>query len=180
MAEHRAVTHPHIMRDVDIRHQQIVVADAGQHAAALGAAMNGHELANAVAASDARFRCLALVLQILWRHANSAIGIKNIILADRGGTFHINVGHQPRACRNLNLRSNDAVRTYLRGISYNCAGVDKGCRMDGHYSGLSASLHITSASATSAPSTVALPLILATEALRFSIVSSMRNWSPGT
>ena len=42
-------------------------------------------------------------------------------------------------------------------------------------SSLSASLHIISASATTTPSTVALPDILATVALRFSSCISMRN-----
>ena len=44
----------------------------------------------------------------------------------------------------------------------------------------SASLHITSASATTTPSTVALPYIFATLALRLTIFISMRSWSPGS
>src|SRR5207302_6001641 len=92
----------------------------------------------------------------------------------------VHIRHQPRAGGDLDLRADDAVGADLGCCGYGCAGIDKGCRVDGHYSGLSASLHMTSASATSAPSTVALPLIFATDALRFSMISSMRSWSPGT
>ena len=45
---------------------------------------------------------------------------------------------------------------------------------------ISASLHMISASATRAPSTVTLPCTLATVDLRFPIVISIRSWSPGT
>src|SRR5205814_9867590 len=160
VAQHGAVAHLYIVGDVDIRHQQIVVADAGQHASAFGAAMDGHELADSVAAADARCGSFALVLQVLRRHADRAVGVKNIIFADCGGAFQVYVGHQASACSDLDLRSHDAVGADLRGSRYTCRGVDEGCRMERHYSGLAASLHVTSASAPSTAAMVTSPVIV--------------------
>src|SRR6204780_2606269 len=60
MAEDRAIAHLRVMRDVHVGHQQIVVADAGQHAASLGAAMDGDEFPELVAPSDSGFGSLAV------------------------------------------------------------------------------------------------------------------------
>jgi len=86
--------------------------------------------------------------------------------------------HRRQQCRRPDL---GALRDPRPRI-HDCGG------MDGHASGrgfrrlssLSASLHITSTSATSWPSTVAFPAIFATLAFRLTMVISMRSVSPGT
>jgi len=47
---------------MDVSHQQVVIANLGYQAAAFGAPMNGDELADFVAAADARLGALPLVL----------------------------------------------------------------------------------------------------------------------
>ena len=54
-----------VVGDVGVGHQQVVAADAGDQAAALGAAVDGDELADAVAVADAGLGALALVFQVL-------------------------------------------------------------------------------------------------------------------
>src|SRR5579859_1628770 len=54
-----------IVREVDVSHQQVVVADGGEHSAALRAAMDGDKFANLIAIADACLRRLAVILQNL-------------------------------------------------------------------------------------------------------------------
>ena len=75
------ISDPHIVRHVRISHQQVIVADFRDQAAALGAAVNSNKFADFVPASDTRFGALALVLQILRRHSNGGIWIENIVFA---------------------------------------------------------------------------------------------------
>ena len=64
----------------------------GQHAAALGAAVNGHEFADLVAVADVRAGTLAVIFQILRRDAHRRVGKENIVLADRERPFHDHMG----------------------------------------------------------------------------------------
>src|SRR5437899_8873174 len=184
------------MSYVDVGHQQIVVANARDQAAAFGAAMNGDKFADAVAGADARFGALALIFQVLRSYADGCVRIENILLADPGGSFGVDVGHQSGARADLNFLTDDAIRADVSGRGDARFGMDDGGGVDGHSllaaalpaprmmmtrghdvcaSFLSASLHITSASATSRPSTVARPAIFATLALRLMTVISIRN-----
>src|SRR6266850_784495 len=179
------------MSYVDVGHQQIVVANARDQAAAFGAAMDRDKFANAVAGANARFCALALIFQILRSYAYGCVRIENILLADPGGSFGVDIGHQSGARADLNFLTDDAIRADVRGGGDARFGVDNGGGVDGHSlreaawvmprimmtrghdvcaSSLSASLHITSASATSRPSTVARPAIFATLALRLMTV----------
>src|SRR5690348_13975472 len=78
-----AVADETVVRDVRLGHDQAVVADAREHAAAGGAAMNGDKLANLVAGADARFGWLTFVLEILRREADRDEG-KNVCLSADG------------------------------------------------------------------------------------------------
>ena len=60
-----AIADQAIVRDVGLGHDQAVVADFGQHAAAGSAAVNSYEFAYFVALANACFRRFAFVLQIL-------------------------------------------------------------------------------------------------------------------
>ena len=99
-----------------------------------------------------------------------------------GGTFHVQVGHQAGARADFDFGADDAERADVGSGVDARGGVDDGCRMNRHLRragvrcrGLSSSLHITSASATRTPSTVARPAILATVPLRLITFISMRN-----
>src|SRR5207237_293460 len=65
VGHNHAVADQTIMRDVRLRHDEAVVACACERAAARSAAVNGDELAYAVAATQARLGRLASVFQIL-------------------------------------------------------------------------------------------------------------------
>ena len=88
-----------VVGDVGVGHEQVVAADGGEQAAALGAAMDGDEFADAVAVADAGLGALAFVLEVLRGHADGAVRKEDIVLADRGGAFQVVIGHQARARR---------------------------------------------------------------------------------
>src|SRR5205823_3889244 len=114
-------------------------------------------------------------LQVLRRNADRRIGIKDILFADLDRPFNVDVRHQARARSDDDVRSQDAIGTDLRRVVDLCLGINDGGRVDRHQAGLSASLHITSASATTLPSTVAAPYIFATVALRLVTFISIRS-----
>src|SRR5437867_11382765 len=60
-----------IVRDVRLRHNQIVMAKRGQAAAASGAAMQGDEFTNRVALTNDQACALARVLEVLRRLADA-------------------------------------------------------------------------------------------------------------
>ena len=70
MAQHDMTSHLAIVCHMRVRHQQRVIPDARQRPAALGAPMDGDELANQVVIADMRFGVLAFVLKILRGHAD--------------------------------------------------------------------------------------------------------------
>ena len=61
-----------VVRDVRVGHEQVVAADGGEQAAALRAAVDGDEFADAVAVADAGLGALALVFQVLRGDADGA------------------------------------------------------------------------------------------------------------
>ncbi len=80
VTEHAAAADGHIVRDVRIGHQQVVVADLCQQAAALGAAMNRDELADRVPVADPREGALAFVFLVLRGDADRGIREKRCCL----------------------------------------------------------------------------------------------------
>src|SRR6185312_4369675 len=159
-----------IVRDVRVSHEQIVIADLGQQSPALCTAMYGHKFADAVAAADARLGPFPSILHILGSNPNRRKREENIVFADGARAFDEEIRHQARAGADLDFRADDAVWPDIRRLMNPRRRIDDRCRMNRHYSAaggsagaLSCSLHITSASATTLPSTVAFPAILATE-----------------
>src|SRR5579885_2875728 len=126
IGEHGMVADDHVMRHMNIRHQQIVVADAGDQAASFRATVNRHELADSVAVSNARLRSLAFIFQILRRDAYCRVGVEQVVLPEA------------RALANLDARADDAkwpdfgrFGDSRRGI-YNGAGMHRHRRQSGH------------------------------------------------
>ena len=58
------------MGDVDVGHKKIVMADAGNSAAAFGTSVDGAILPNDVVVTNLQNGRLTLVPQVLWRVAN--------------------------------------------------------------------------------------------------------------
>jgi len=72
------------VRDVHVIHEQVTIADRRHAAAALGAAMDGDELAEDVAGADFEASRLAFVFQILRREPDRRKREDLVAGADRG------------------------------------------------------------------------------------------------
>ena len=59
------VAEPAVVSDMGLGHDQAIVTDLGEHAAACSPAMNCDEFTNLISFADSGLRRLALVLQIL-------------------------------------------------------------------------------------------------------------------
>src|SRR5205823_8015870 len=70
IGKNRMVPDPRIMGDMDVDHQEIIVADARYKTPALGAPLYRDELTDLITVTDARLGPLSLVFQILRSDAN--------------------------------------------------------------------------------------------------------------
>src|SRR5215470_9163639 len=192
VGQDRVVSDADIVGDVGISHDQIVVADLRDQSSALGPAMNGDKLANFVSIPNACLGRLPLIFRILGGDADCGIGIDDIVVANLGDTLDVDVRQKPRTRSDIHAGSDDAVGSDLRAIGNTCSCVDNCARMNRHgrpqgtgtgssaageatNGSRSCSLHISTASATTTPSTVALPCIFAMLALRLVTCISMRS-----
>ena len=99
----------HVVRDVNLRHNPIVVADARDASAANGTAMDADEFTNCVAVADDGFALLAMIFFVLRGYADGGVRIEDVVLADGGDAFDKYVSDEPGARSNGDVRSNDAV-----------------------------------------------------------------------
>ena len=72
-----------VVGDVGIGHEQIVVADAGNAASPLGAAIDGNTLAKDIVVADHQPSFLPAVAQVLWRVAKGGER-KNLVALANG------------------------------------------------------------------------------------------------
>src|SRR5579871_3924897 len=140
-----------------LHHQQIVVANRRDHPAALSPAVNRHELANLIAMPNPCAGPLPAILQILRRDSHRRVRKENIVLADGQRPFHHHMRLHHGAGADLHVRTNNTIRSDVGRLRDFRRGVDNGSRMYGHRYWRSASTHRISASATTTPSTVAVP-----------------------
>ena len=80
-----------IMRDMDVSHEQRVIAHASYSAALHRAAIDGDKLTNLVVVSHFQTGRLPGIGQILRRHADRTKRIKAIVRADRGRSLDSHV-----------------------------------------------------------------------------------------
>ena len=112
-----------VVRHVRVGHEQVVIADPGQAAAARGAAMNGRELADDVAVADHQPGLLAAELQVLRnqadrRHREDLVGV-----ADLGPAVDHRRRADPAVAADADLLADRGVRPDRR------AGADRRVRM---------------------------------------------------
>src|SRR5277367_3916767 len=81
------IAHLSVVRDMDLHHQQIVIADRGYHSSSRGSTMNIDKLSDLIAVADPRFAALATILQILRRDADGRVWKKDVVHADHQRTF---------------------------------------------------------------------------------------------
>ena len=72
-----------VMRDMGANHQETMIADSGDHTAALGAGVDGHMLADRIVMADLERRGFTLVFQILRLEADRGEREDSRPLADR-------------------------------------------------------------------------------------------------
>src|SRR5262245_16138141 len=87
VGEHVAGSDYAIVRDVGLGHEQVVVADRGQRAAARGAAVHRHAFADDVTPSDHQTSLFASEFQVLRRLAHRGEGVDSRPLADLARAF---------------------------------------------------------------------------------------------
>ena len=177
VGQHDAMADGYIVCHMHVRHQKIVVAQRGDHSAASRAAVQSDKFADFVPMADARFGGLALVLQILRRGPDRGVRVEHVVFADLQRALQIDVRFELRARADFHVRPDNRIGSDFRRFGNAGARIDDGAGMNGHAGSYSrsANLQSISASATSAPSTHAVPLIFATVSLRLTTFISMRS-----
>src|SRR5690606_26764140 len=112
VGEHAVAADDAVVGDVGIGEQPVFVADAGDPAAAAGAAVDGGELADDVAVADFQPHGLAAVLLGVRVAADGGVGVHHVLAAAAGGAVDA------------------AVRPYAGAVSDLPAGADARERAD--------------------------------------------------
>ena len=134
--ERRGVGHDHvvadqaIVRDVCLRHEEAIVAGAGDAATARRAAVNGDEFANAIATANLSLSFFAGKLQVLRRQTNRDKRIDVCFITDARATVDHTVRIDAHAVAEFNVVANSHVRADVATVANSRAGADDGRRMN--------------------------------------------------
>jgi hypothetical protein len=175
--ENDAIADLAIMRDMRVRHEQAVAADA-RRAAGFAREVRGHVLAHHRPIADHEVRRLAAVLEILRRAADHGAVVQPALPADGRPAGDERVAADGRAVADLHVRADHGPGPDLHADAELRAFVDErgGVNADrAHVAFRSTTIASSSASATSWSSTNASACILAVPFLSFSSVSRMRS-----
>src|SRR5450830_1197217 len=190
--ENRVVAHLAVVRQVHIRRDPVVIAQA-RHAATLhGARVEGAKFADGVAVADVQARRLARPFFILRLRADGRKLEQVVVAADRRVAVDDHVRANSGAGTDAHVRTDDGVRTHLdRAVELglridDCRRVDRrhhcpaGWLADWLASCALRMVHISSASSATLPSTepTALYFQMPRETRRIS--TSIFSWSPGS
>ena len=147
VGEYGVVADLAVVGEMHVGHDPVVVAQA-RHAGVLrGAAVERAEFADGVAVADFQPRRLARVFLVL-RHLAQRAELENpVVAADAGMAGDHHMRADPGAGADLDVLADDGIGADFDVVSQLGAGMDDGAGMDALY--WSASVHISSASATS-------------------------------
>jgi hypothetical protein len=161
VGDDRMVADKTVMGDMHVVHQQHLVADAREHPAALGAAMDGGEFTDAVVVANLEPRRLAMILEILRSCADRSELKDAIAGADRRLALDYRVRADDGAGTDADLGGNYCTRAdFNRRVEFGPSIDDRsGMNPAGYGSCSSTSIADSSASAASSPSTRASPCI---------------------
>ena len=166
-----------IVRDMHVGHDPVVVADARDAGILHRAGIEGAEFAYRVVVADLQARRLAGVFLVLRDCAHRTELEDAICLADAGVPLDDDMRPDHRPGADLHMLAYDGIRAHL-----DIAG-KPGVRMDDRSGvmrhGTAFTVHISSASAASWPSTSAVALNLNSPRMLRTSVALMINWSPG-
>src|SRR6185312_6661462 len=176
VGEHHVAADLAVMRDVHVGQHPVVVAQAGDAAAAARTAVDGDEFADQVAVADDELGALAGEFLVLWITTERGELGDAVVAAYARRALDHDVGANDRALADFHFGAKDAVGTNTDVLADHgrrvdlCAGVD-------HWAFLAA--HINSQLATSLPSTLARATNRPMPRITRFWVTSRRNWSPG-
>src|SRR5512133_173580 len=176
--------HVAVMGDVGPGHQEVVVAQGGEAAAALGPAVEGAALADHVPVAHHQAGRCALELQVLGTHAQGGVGIDVVVLAELGVGTDDDMAAQLGAGTDDSIAFDDTEGAHDHALAQSGLRAHHAARMDlsAHRpspSARSISMDMNSASATFWPSTKASPRILQIRPLSWITLTSITIWSPG-
>ncbi len=112
----RGIRHQHVVsdqavvRDMRLGHQEAIVAEPGNAATAFGAAVDGDEFANPIAATDLGHGWFARKLQILWRQSYRNEWVQMSLVPDARPAVDHTMAVNPHAIAQNHLVTNDHVR----------------------------------------------------------------------
>src|SRR5690606_11626439 len=110
--------------------QPVVVADAGDAAAAAGAAVDGDELAEHVAVADHQFGALAGELLVLRLAADGHVADEAVLAADAGRAAEAAVRADLAAVTDLHVRPDHGEGAHADARAQAGGGIDHGGGMD--------------------------------------------------
>src|SRR5439155_6956467 len=128
--EDRVAAHMAVMRDMHVRHQEIVVADGGVAATAGGATVDRCELADGVAFADGQPRALTLVLEVLRRKTDRRHREDVRLVADIGPAVDDDRRVDAASPANRNFGTDRAVGADDRSFAEPRRGMDVRGRID--------------------------------------------------
>ena len=134
IGQNNVIAEQAVMTDMNICHQEIVIADPRLPAASFSASMNIHVFAEYVVVSDSQKRIFTLEFQVLWLKADSSKRIELIVIADRCWSLNHDVRFEAAAVSdfysgtNSAKRPNDDVLTNFRLWTHYGSRMNHGCR----------------------------------------------------
>ncbi len=176
--------HVAVVRDVGAGHQEVVVGQGGEPAAAFGAPVQRAAFAEDVAVANLQAGGRPLELEVLGTHAEGGVGVDVIVLAQLRVGADDDVAAEQGAGTDDGVALDDAEGPHHHAFAKAGFGTDDTARVDlcAHFdspSVTSISMDMNSASATFWPPTNASPRILQMRPLIWSTFTSMTSWSPG-
>ena len=169
-----------VMREVDVGHDPVVVAEDGGADVLHGAPVEGGVFADGVVVADLQGGRFAAVFFVLRRSAQRGKGVDVVVFADAGRAFDDDVRGDGGAAVNVHVCADDAVCTDIDVWREFGLGVDDGGWVDHVYPPLPAVVHMISASQTSLSSTCASALNDQMPRRERIMLMSKCSWSPGT
>jgi hypothetical protein len=127
-----SVAHLAVVADMNAGHQQAIRSKACHASAARGAAADRDVFADRVAVAHLERRRLAVVLQILWRHADRTKRMKGVVCADAGVPVEHHMGDQRAALSQHNIGANRRIRPNGAGLRHDGTGSNDRAGMDAH------------------------------------------------
>src|SRR4029077_11304764 len=180
VGEDRLVADLAVVREVDVGHDPVFVADARDAGVLHRAAVDRHVLADGVVVADLDAGGLALVFLVLRRRANGGEVEDAVAPPDAHAAVDHHVGADPAALPDLGVRADDRVRADLDVVREPRARVHQRARMDaaGHGSAGRIASRMVASAAISVPTRATHENLPMPRSMR-STLTSISSWSPG-